>query len=234
LDGEAQTWLRRWTAALALLLALLAPAGEATAAGYHTTSRRLTVAESRPQQSARMSADASAGPLPPGGLNELADRLSKPEFGHPVQATDDFCRSRRAGPIYTTCHLPLRTPAQRCRCAQRSARRAQRRPPAARPADGGPSLAAGLAAGERLRGEMMVHVEFTGTRGGTNLGCDVDPSLSDLGGMDTGEPITIVSKIKGLNGHPIRLHARLDLKTLIGAAHVEILEGTYVPPPSLR
>ena len=38
-----------------------------------------------------MSADASAGPLPPGGLNELAARLSQPEFGHPLQATDDFC-----------------------------------------------------------------------------------------------------------------------------------------------
>jgi hypothetical protein len=69
-----------------------------------------------------MSADASAGPLPPGGLNELADRLSKPEFGHPVQATDDFCRSRRAGPIYTTCHCAPRPSAAR-RAQRQSARR---------------------------------------------------------------------------------------------------------------
>lgn len=76
---------------------------------------------------------------------------------------------------------------------------------------------------------MMVHIEFTGTRGGTSLGCDVDPALSDLAGMETGDPITCVSKIKGLNGHPIRLHAQLDLKTLIGTAHIEILPGVYVP-----
>ena len=38
-----------------------------------------------------MSADASGGPLPPGGMNDLAARLSQPEFGHPLQVTDDFC-----------------------------------------------------------------------------------------------------------------------------------------------
>jgi hypothetical protein len=87
-----------------------------------------------------------------------------------------------------------------------------------------------LLPGERLQAGMMVHVEFTGTRGGTNLGCDVDAALSDLAGMETGEPIVCVSKIKGLNGHPIRVHARIDLKTLVGTAHVEILPGVYVPP----
>ena len=81
---------------------------------------------------------------------------------------------------------------------------------------------------------MMVHMEFTGTRGGTNLGCEVDPELSDLAGMETGEPIQCVSKIKGLNGHPIRIHARIDLKTLVGTAHVEILPGVYVPPAAQR
>ena len=41
LDGEAQikAALRRWTAALAPLLALLAPVGEATAVGYHSIRR---------------------------------------------------------------------------------------------------------------------------------------------------------------------------------------------------
>lgn len=77
---------------------------------------------------------------------------------------------------------------------------------------------------------MMVHVEFTGTRGGTNLGCEIDPELSDLGGMDTGEqPVVMVSNIKGLNGHPIRLHANIDIKTLIGVGHIEVLPGVYVP-----
>lgn len=46
-----------------------------------------------------MSADDSAGPLPPGGLNELAGRLSKPQFGHPVQATDDFCECTLPGTL---------------------------------------------------------------------------------------------------------------------------------------
>ena len=73
--------------------------------------------------------------------------------------------------------------------------------------------------------------ELTGTRGGTSLGCEADPALSELGGADTGEPILLVSKIKGLNGHPIRLHAKLDMRTLIGTAHVEVLPGRFVPAP---
>ena len=42
-------------------------------------------------------------------------------------------------------------------------------------------------------------------------------------------PVMLVSKIKGLNGHPIRLHATIDLKTFIGMGHLEVLPGVYVP-----
>ena len=71
---------------------------------------------------------------------------------------------------------------------------------------------------------MTLHIEFTGTRGGTNISCEVDHEASELGGTETGEPILLVSQVKGLNSHPVRLHARLDMKTLIGAC------GTQVSP----
>ena len=163
-----------------------------------------------------MSADASEGPLPPGGLNELVSRLSQPEFGHPVQATDDFCARH---PCRVPSPAPQPDPKPRIPFPEPPARLTCMR------------VGAAAAAGERLRGETTVHVEFTGTRGGTSLGCEVDPALSELGGADTGEPILLVSKIKGLNGHPIRLHAKLDMRTLIGTAHVEVLPGRFVPAP---
>ena len=50
----------------------------------------------------RMSADMAGGALPGGGLNELAERLSKPPFGHPVMATDDFCEQHSTHPGLST------------------------------------------------------------------------------------------------------------------------------------
>lgn len=67
-----------------------------------------------------------------------------------------------------------------------------------------------------------VHVLFTGTRGGTELGVELDRDASDFSSADfenqTGE-IRVVGELT-LNFVPVRCHAVVDLSTLEGVGHL--------------
>lgn len=70
-----------------------------------------------------------------------------------------------------------------------------------------------------------VHVKFTETRGGTELGFRLDPEHSDFskGDIDkgTGE-VTVAGNLK-LDGVPVRCVATVGLESMEGQGHLEIL-----------
>jgi hypothetical protein len=71
-----------------------------------------------------------------------------------------------------------------------------------------------------------VHVLFTETRGGTELGFTLDEALSNLSTADweKGEgTVHLVGKLK-LDGVPVRCVADIDVNTVEGTGHLEILE----------
>jgi hypothetical protein len=71
-----------------------------------------------------------------------------------------------------------------------------------------------------------VHVKFTETRGGTELGFPLDEERSDLTKADweKGEgSVHLVGELN-LDGVPVRCVADLDLDTVEGKGHLEILE----------
>jgi|SRR5579864_1063049 len=71
-----------------------------------------------------------------------------------------------------------------------------------------------------------VHVKFTGTRGGTELGVRLDRSLSELGAgdFDTGSgTIEIVGNLT-LNYEKVRCRAQIDLHTFTGRGHLEVIK----------
>jgi len=72
-----------------------------------------------------------------------------------------------------------------------------------------------------------VHVRFTQTRGGTELGFSLDKERSDLSAGDfegkTGK-IKIAGKLV-LDYEPVRCVAEIDLKTLDGHGHLELINA---------
>jgi hypothetical protein len=71
-----------------------------------------------------------------------------------------------------------------------------------------------------------VHVRFTDTRGGTELGVRLDKSRSELegGDFDSGSgSIEIVGNLT-FNYEKVRCRAKIDLQTLAGRGHLELLE----------
>lgn len=73
-----------------------------------------------------------------------------------------------------------------------------------------------------------VHVLFTGTRGGTELGFRPDPARSDVSGAgwDAGEGSVHLEGELNLDGVPVRCVADLDLATMEGTGRLEILAAT--------
>jgi hypothetical protein len=71
-----------------------------------------------------------------------------------------------------------------------------------------------------------VHVKFTETRGGTELGFPLDDDHSDLskGDFEKGEGEVTLSGRLNLDGVPIRVHSKIDLSSMEGKGHLEILE----------
>jgi len=67
-----------------------------------------------------------------------------------------------------------------------------------------------------------VHVRFTGTRGGTELGFELDRAASDLSQADFVRPSGKVHLEGGLtlDGVKVRCIARVDLETLSGEGHL--------------
>ena len=61
-------------------------------------------------------------------------------------------------------------------------------------------------------------------------GCEVNYDASDLAGLETGGPIEVVSMPKGVNGHRVTSHYKLDMKTMEGKSALGLqLLGS--PPP---
>jgi Core binding factor beta subunit len=71
-----------------------------------------------------------------------------------------------------------------------------------------------------------IHVKFTDTRGGTDLGIKLDTEGTDLSKADW-EKGTGSIHVEGnltLNWDPVRLIADIDLSTLNGTGHLELRE----------
>ena len=80
---------------------------------------------------------------------------------------------------------------------------------------------------EDLRGQAergYVFVKFTETKGGTELGVRVEPEASDLSAVQKGEgEIRVVGKLV-LNYVRVRVNAKVQLPSLEGTGHLEIIE----------
>lgn len=72
-----------------------------------------------------------------------------------------------------------------------------------------------------------VHLKFTETRGGTELGFRLDPEHSDLSGGDFGRGSGQVrlSGILTVEGISVRCTAEVDLESLSGRGRLEVLES---------
>jgi hypothetical protein len=71
-----------------------------------------------------------------------------------------------------------------------------------------------------------VHVKFTGTRGGTELGIQLDRNRTDLGRADFEKGhgrVRLVGNVT-LDSVRVRCIADIDLATLDGTGHLEILD----------
>ncbi len=79
---------------------------------------------------------------------------------------------------------------------------------------------------KRIDDFKYVHIKFTGTRGGTELGVplDIDDSNWSAGNFDEGTGlIKLCGRLK-LNYVPVRCVAEIDLSTMAGTGHLEVLE----------
>lgn len=83
---------------------------------------------------------------------------------------------------------------------------------------------------KRIDEHKHVHIKFTATRGGTELGVplDIDESNWGTGDFDGGKGrIKLCGRLK-LNYVPVKCVAEIDLSTLSGTGHLEILSETPV------
>jgi Core binding factor beta subunit len=71
-----------------------------------------------------------------------------------------------------------------------------------------------------------VHIKFTDTRGGTDLGVRIDSSLTDLNNVDFDQAVGMAHLVGTLtlNYVNVRCIADLDLATLQGTGHLQIVE----------
>ncbi len=71
-----------------------------------------------------------------------------------------------------------------------------------------------------------LHVKFTETRGGTELGVPIDRQGSDLSGadLDTGTGVIRISGPLTLDYVDVRLVAQIDIGTFQGTGHLEVVE----------
>lgn len=72
-----------------------------------------------------------------------------------------------------------------------------------------------------------VHIKFTDTRGGTELGVRLDPPSCNLSGADFEKQTGRARLVGGLtlNYVKVRCVADIDLETLTGQGHLEIVDG---------
>jgi hypothetical protein len=93
------------------------------------------------------------------------------------------------------------------------------------------------ATAERLKdavGRGYVHIKFTETRGGTELGIRLDKEKSDVSGAnyETGTgSIHIVGDLT-LDYVPVRFHGDIDLASMAGTGRLEVREEAPAPAPA--
>lgn len=77
-----------------------------------------------------------------------------------------------------------------------------------------------------------VHVLFTESRGGTELGFRPDPARSDVSGAawEAGKGSIHLEGDLKLDGTPVRCVADLDLRTMEGQGRLEVLQTTVGGP----
>lgn len=80
---------------------------------------------------------------------------------------------------------------------------------------------------QRIEEIEWVFIKFTETRGGTDLGMQLDRDASDLSGadFDAGTGTVHVEGTLTLNSDPVRCIADIDLATLNGSGRLELAEA---------
>jgi hypothetical protein len=80
---------------------------------------------------------------------------------------------------------------------------------------------------KRRLDDGYVHVKFTQTRGGTELGVQLDPAETDFSKADfaAGHGKVSLAGELTLNYVRVRCRAEVDLSTLAGTGHLEPLES---------
>jgi hypothetical protein len=84
---------------------------------------------------------------------------------------------------------------------------------------------------KRIDEFKFVHIKFTNTRGGTELGVRLDEGECDWSNADFDQAsgrIKLSGRLK-LDYVPVKCVAEVDLSTLQGSGHLEILQETDVP-----
>jgi len=71
-----------------------------------------------------------------------------------------------------------------------------------------------------------VFVKFTGTRGGTELGVELDPAACDLAAADYDAPSGVIRLVGDLtlDYEPVRCTAEIDLATMEGQGSLALRE----------
>ena len=84
---------------------------------------------------------------------------------------------------------------------------------------------------ERVEEMKYVLIKFTETRGGTELGFELDQDTIDVSGADfeQGTGAVHVEGTLTLNDDPVRCIADLDLATLKGTGRLVLVEGAAAP-----
>jgi core binding factor beta subunit len=77
-----------------------------------------------------------------------------------------------------------------------------------------------------MLGQGYVHIEFTETRGGTELGIELDPESTDLSGgnFDEGTGSIQITGDLVLDYTPVRFHGSIDLESMRGRGRLELRE----------
>jgi Core binding factor beta subunit len=83
---------------------------------------------------------------------------------------------------------------------------------------------------QRVNEIGYVHIKFTETRGGTELGVKLDHDASDLSAadFDQGRGTLHVEGTIVLNDDPVRCIADIDLATLKGTGHLVLVDESAV------
>jgi hypothetical protein len=84
-----------------------------------------------------------------------------------------------------------------------------------------------LTALQQCIGRGFVHIKFTNTKGGTELGVRIDKELSDLGGANFDNQTGRVRFVGALTLDYVKVRciAEINLETLDGTGHLQLMDS---------